>query len=96
MSVLFVYIVCIIYFRMKQEMCILPVRCEKCRGVFDLWYDLQEDGETEESYCYGQSDSLGSALKETHCWRCRQAVIGQMKKGVVVVGKIAKKTLLTF
>ncbi|MBI5804377.1 hypothetical protein HY450_03975 [Candidatus Pacearchaeota archaeon] len=49
---------------MAQEMCILPVQCERCGALFDLWYDLQGDEE-------GRT-SLRKMPSQSFCWKCRQ------------------------
>ena len=56
---------------MKQEVCVLPVQCRKCGGVFDLWYDLQEQEKSEATIL----QRFDMALSESFCWRCRQNLI---------------------
>ena len=52
---------------MKTEMCVLPVECKRCKGVFDLWYDLQQQ-ESEEFL----TQEFGNVRMESLCWRCRR------------------------
>ena len=58
---------------MKQGMYILPVECRRCKGVFDLWYDLQgEEKWTVKNFTGNKA--LDRALKESLCWNCRKVV----------------------
>jgi len=52
---------------MKQEVCVIPVRCKNCNAVFDLWYDLQEEGEV--------FLSTRKIVSESLCWKCRSQAI---------------------
>lgn len=52
----------------KQTICMLPMRCERCNAVFDLWYDLQQQEEiNKESFALGWQVKVEQSL----CWRCR-------------------------
>jgi len=64
---------------MKQEVCILPVRCVKCGGVFDLWYDLHEQ-EKQGMGGLSMQPEMGQLIKESHCWKCRQMAIDELKE----------------
>ena len=61
---------------MKQEVCVLPVKCEKCGSIFDLWYDLAEQ-ERGSGAVLALSSEM-ALLRETLCWRCRQTGVGEM------------------
>ncbi len=63
---------------MKTEMCVLPVQCKMCKGVFDLWYDLQQQGFSGEELLLSQQNSFGVRM-ENLCWRCRKITAEQAK-----------------
>ena len=46
----------------------LPVRCERCNAVFDLWYDLQEQEEMNREM---PAWSWQVKVEQSLCWRCR-------------------------
>ncbi len=53
---------------MKEEMCVLPVKCKRCNTIFDLWYDLQE-GDTS------NRRGLAQVLRDNLCWQCRDEFV---------------------
>ena len=55
---------------MKTEMCVLPVECKRCKGVFDLWYELQQQNSQDLA-----EQGFGSARMESLCWRCRRLAL---------------------
>jgi len=75
---------------MKQEVCVLPVRCRGCGAVFDLWYDLQEMESAIE-----RENALSRKTIETHCWRCRQAKVEQMQEEELYSDEIAEDVRLS-
>lgn len=60
---------------MKQEVCLLPVRCRGCGTVFDLWYDLQLEQEQGEMDRIQEGD-FRKLVKQSFCWYCRKVVSG--------------------
>jgi hypothetical protein len=67
---------------MKEERCVLPVKCKSCEGVFDLWYDLQTQEQLRKRTA-GQSlvylsGNIGRLVEQQAlCWECRKkAVLG--------------------
>ena len=54
---------------MAAKMCVLPVQCRRCKTVFDLWYDLQQQGISGEELFSQQK--IGDMRLENLCWRCR-------------------------
>ena len=63
---------------MKTKMCILPIQCKMCKGVFDLWYDLQQQGINGEEFLQSQQNMEGVRI-ENFCWRCR-GIVGEQAK----------------
>ena len=59
---------------MKKEMCILPVRCAKCNGVFDLWYVLQEQEHFGGTVVENQR--VGRWLNQSLCKHCKDSLPG--------------------
>ena len=57
---------------MTQEICVLPVKCKGCGSVFDLWYDLEAQGENLAVVL--EDRELVKFLNQSFCWRCRVAV----------------------
>lgn len=66
------------YETMKQEVCLLPVRCRGCNSVFDLWYDLQQDQEEGEVESV-QNGDFKKLLTQSFCWHCRKVVSGELE-----------------
>lgn len=61
---------------MKQEVCLLPVRCKGCSVVFDLWHDLQS--EQEQGYIYRmQNEGFRRLASQSFCWHCRKVLSGE-------------------
>ena len=63
---------------MKTKMCVLPVQCKMCKGVFDLWYDLQQQGISGEEFLLSHQ-KIGSVRMENFCRRCRKLAAEQAK-----------------
>ena len=59
-------------------MCVLPVQCKRCKAVFDLWYDLQQQEVSGEGILLGQQ-KINDLRMESLCWRCRQITIEEAK-----------------
>ena len=59
-------------------MCVLPIQCKMCKGVFDLWYDLQQQGINGEEFLQSQQN-IGGVRMENFCWRCRTLAAEQAK-----------------
>jgi hypothetical protein len=62
---------------MKQEVCLLPVRCRGCSTVFDLWHDLQLEQENLESVRSGDFRRL---VNQSFCWHCRLLLSGDSEQ----------------
>jgi hypothetical protein len=78
---------------MTNKMQVLPVQCKRCKGIFDLWYDLQE---IEKS---GRKGGLEKFFRESLCWNCRKQVLRDVAKSIAkeddaVVGENIKELLL--
>jgi len=61
---------------MKQEVCLLPVRCVGCKCVFDLWHDLQHEQEAMR-----QSSGFRRLVNQSLCWHCRGVLVGSALVG---------------
>ena len=61
---------------MKQETWMLPVRCQGCRRVFDLWRDLQQEQEEQKRGVFPEDAEMHKFLKQNFCVHCRKAVSG--------------------
>lgn len=64
---------------MKTQMYVLPIQCKMCKGVFDLWYDLQQQGFSGEELLLSQQ-SAGGIRMENLCWKCRSLAAEQAKR----------------
>ncbi len=53
---------------MKQELCVLPVKCVGCQRTFDLWRVLQE----QESRIEENTIGVSRVLKQNLCPGCRK------------------------
>jgi len=62
---------------MRQNNLILPQQCRKCGTYFDLWYELSENIESQETLEI--SERFGKKLAESLCWHCKQEVIKTIK-----------------
>jgi hypothetical protein len=62
---------------MKQEVCVLPVRCKGCNVVFDLWHGLLREAEIEIKTGVYESSEVKRFLDQHFCWHCRQIVAGE-------------------
>ncbi|MEK6854807.1 MAG: hypothetical protein AABX73_01155 [Nanoarchaeota archaeon] len=62
---------------MKQQMYVLPVRCERCKTVFDLWYDLEEQ-QSEGEILLPDLNKLDKLVRQSLCWRCRGALLNEL------------------
>jgi len=68
---------------MKQERCVLPVKCKHCGAIFDLWYDLQAQEQLRQmspgQVSLALSKRTGMLLaQQSHCWDCRkEALFGE-------------------
>lgn len=54
---------------MAQKAFVLPMRCEQCSTVFDLWYDLQEQEKVNREL--GLKGFEVRQFDQSMCWRCR-------------------------
>ena len=62
---------------------ILPVRCEECGALFDLWYDLQAQEQLRKVAAQSNGKTFVSLErrmakmleKQTLCWECRKTVL---------------------
>ena len=61
---------------MKQEVCLLPVRCRGCGSKFDLWHELREQESLETLREQGE---IRRAVNQLFCWHCRKAVSGELE-----------------
>ena len=78
MNFIYLYKEIPVLYDMKTEMCVLPIQCKICRGVFDLWYDLQQQGINGEDLLQSPQ-SAGGMRMENLCWRCRIIAAEQAK-----------------
>ena len=60
---------------MKQQMCVLPVKCKRCEAVFDLWYDLREAED-------GNKRGLTRVLRDSLCWECRRKFVSDFVESI--------------
>ena len=63
---------------MKQEVYILPVRCERCSAIFDLWYDLQGE---DQDVMFLEGEKMKRLLSDSYCWKCRREVMDNLDDG---------------
>lgn len=63
---------------MAQDMSILPVRCSKCNAVFDLWYDLEEQGKKDMKSI--SSTEMNRLFNQFLCWQCRKSELPEVEK----------------
>ena len=63
---------------MKTKMCILPIQCKMCKGVFDLWYDLQQQAISGEELLLSPQN-VGGIRMENFCWQCRRLAAERAK-----------------
>ncbi len=62
---------------MKQERCVLPVKCQRCNAVFDLWYDLQAQEQLRKEFPVEKSSAgfrARTLAMQSLCWNCRDEV----------------------
>ena len=57
---------------MKTQMCVLPIKCRRCSAIFDLWYDLQDGKNGDESITGNWR--IDRKIRESLCWNCREEV----------------------
>jgi hypothetical protein len=58
---------------MKQEVCVLPIRCKGCGTMFDLWHDLQQ--EQERVIADLGNNNFRRLASQFFCWKCRDTVL---------------------
>ena len=63
---------------MKQEVCILPVRCSGCNTVFDLWHVLQEQESSKKSIA--DKYEISKIVKQSLCPNCRAAILQEFEE----------------
>jgi len=68
---------------MKQERCVLPVKCRECGGVFDLWYDLQAQEQLRKMSFGRATVFLNKRVsrmldQQAYCWDCRRNAVVEM------------------
>lgn len=64
---------------MAQKVFVLPMRCERCSTVFDLWYDLQEQEKANREL--GLKGFEVRQFDQSMCWRCRNLEASYEQEG---------------
>lgn len=52
---------------MRSQLCLMPAKCVKCGGVFDMSYDYKSANDESLS----EKESVAKKVSKLLCWECR-------------------------
>ena len=65
---------------MKEEICVLPVRCGGCSKVFDLWHVLQEQEQAKN--VVSEEYEMKKLINQSLCYDCRKELLDELENTI--------------